>query len=314
MFFILFLITLGLVLLYFGAEGLVRGSASLAYRLQVSPLIIGLTIVAFGTSMPEMVVSTQTAVNGQGDLSIGNVVGSNIFNIAFILGLAAIIRPLKIKLQLVRIDTPIMILTAVIFYLFFLDSRLERWEGLILFGLIILYTLLNLYFGKNQKRQQIDADSVVVPPTLKHVYWEILLIAGGLVTLVIGANALIKGSVELARRIGLSEAVIGLTIVAAGTSLPELATSVVAAFRKESDIAVGNVVGSNIFNILGILGLSAILAPIQGRGISPVDIYLMLAVSIALLPLMWTGFTLKRWEGTLLILSYCSYIFYLLTK
>jgi cation:H+ antiporter len=313
MIFSLLLITVGLVLLYFGAEGLVRGSASLAYRLRVSPLTIGLTIVAFGTSMPEFVVSTQTALSGHGDISIGNIVGSNIFNIAFILGISSMIRPLKIKWQLIRIDTPIMILAAVIFWFFLGDFRLSREEGSLFFGLILLYILMNFYFGKRQKKQNSASSSISMPPTLKNVYLEIAFIIGGLAILVVGANALIKGSVELARRIGLSEAVIGLTIIAAGTSLPELATSAVAAFRKESDIAVGNVVGSNIFNILGILGFSALLAPINGPGIRPIDIYLMLGVSVALLPLMWTGFTLKRWEGVFLLLIYVSYMVYLLT-
>lgn len=307
-------ITIGLLLLYVGAEGLVRASVSLAHRLRVSPLIIGLTIVAYGTSMPELMVSLKTALSGQGSISIGNIVGSNIFNIAVILGMSAFIYPLKINIKLLRLDTPIMILVAVLFGILFRDKQLDRAEGLILFLLIMGYTSFNFYAARRTSKKEIaqikkETSSIKI---FKNFNLEIAVILGGLLFLAIGANFLINGSICLARIIGISEAIIGLTIVAAGTSLPELATSLVAAFRKSPDIAVGNIVGSNTFNILGVLGISSLLSPVHSAGISFMNIYVMVFFSIILLPLMWSGFQIKRLEGLILVAGYICYLFYII--
>ncbi|MDZ7372075.1 MAG: calcium/sodium antiporter [candidate division KSB1 bacterium] len=300
----------GFVLLYFGAEGLVRGSSSLAMRLKISPLVIGLTVVAYGTSMPEMVVSLKAALSGQGGLSIGNVVGSNIFNIAVILGFSALISPLRVKLQVIRIDAPIALFVALLFWVFFHDGVLDRWEGGFFLLTTVMYTVGNLYFSRRAgKRAEAEfADTFGVAPC-KSVWVEAALILLGLGALVLGGNGLVNGSVGLARRMGVSEAVIGLTIVAAGTSLPELATSLVAAFKKEADIAVGNVIGSNIFNIVAILGTASLVSPIVGTDIRTLDIGMMIGLSLLIVPMMRTRFRISRAEGVVLIAAYVGYLF-----
>ena len=310
------IILIGLVLLYYGAEGLVKGSSSLALRLKITPLAIGLTVVAYGTSMPEMVVSVKTALSHQGAISIGNVVGSNIFNIAVILGISSMICPLRIKYQIVRYDAPIMILTALLFLFFFRNFEISRFEGATFFSLVVLYTIANFYFSKKDYKKERGEHEAKESdyPKYKNIYIEVLFILGGLALLIFGSNCLINGSVKIAKIFGLSEAFIGLTIIAAGTSLPELATSVVASFRNEPDIAVGNIVGSNIFNILSILGVASLISPINGAGISMVDVFVMIAASIILLPLLYTGFKLNRWEGAFLLLIYGIYFSYLFNK
>lgn len=254
----------GLGLLYFGAEGLVRGSSRLAFRLGLSRLVIGLTIVAFGTSMPEMVVSVQTAWAHQGDISLGNVIGSNICNIALILGLSSLVRPLPVHVQVVRLQIPIMIGVSFLIWVLLLDRMLTRVEGECLFLGILLYTYGSLYLAKKEYAQlNKENGSSPLPLSTQPPWLDALFILGGLVMLIIGAKIFISGSVTLARILHIREAVIGLTIVAVGTSLPELATSMVAAFKREGDIAIGNVVGSNIFNILAILGVASMVRPIE---------------------------------------------------
>ena len=306
-------IVLGLVLLYFGAEWLVRSSSALATRFRISPLIIGLTFVAFGTSMPEMIVSIKTSLAGQGAISVGNVVGSNIFNIAVILGISAIIFPLKAEIKLVKMDTPLMVATTILFLILFLDAKISRFEGVLLFLLIVLFTLSSFYFAQRENQ---DAEKIVeesaAPKLFKNVYIEIVIILISLLLLVFGANNLVSGAISIANTMGVSQAIIGLTIVAAGTSLPELATSVIAALRKSPDIAIGNVVGSNIFNILGILGVASIISPIHAPDIQRFDLYVMLFFALILLPLMWTKFKLQRWEGVLLAVGYILYVLMLL--
>lgn len=309
----LFAMLAGLVLLYFGAEGLVRGSSSLALRLGISPLVIGLTVVAYGTSMPELVVSIKAALIGQGAIAIGNVVGSNIFNIAVILGIAALIYPMKVQRQLVRLDTPVMILVSFLFLFFFQDLTVSRVEGGILFIGILTYTIGNLYFARRESVKKAQEElKEALPKHSGSLGTDILFIAGGFGLLILGANFLVEGAISFARLIGISEAVIGLTIVAAGTSLPELATSVVAAMKKESDIAIGNIVGSNIFNILCILGVASLIKPIDGTGISMIDVYVMIVVAVALLPILKTDFLLDRKEGCALLIGYGVYLYYLL--
>lgn len=308
-------IAAALVLLFFGAEWLVRGSAALALRLGITPLVIGLTVVAYGTSTPEMVVSTVAALKGQGDIAVGNVVGSNIFNICVILGLSALVLPLQVKVQLIRLDAPIMLGVSLLFLVLFRDSWISRTEAALLFAGIIVYTVGSVIFARKEVSAEVQAEFAEVVPRRPGKLWlDLLFILGGLAVLVLGSRLLVTNAVELARLLGISEAVIGLTIVAAGTSMPELATSVVAAFRKQADIAIGNIVGSNLYNLLAIVGVSGLLAPLHAPGIRMFDLYVMLGATVALLPLMWSGFVLKRWEGAVLLAAYGGYLYVLWPK
>jgi cation:H+ antiporter len=306
------LILIGLLLITGGAEFLVRGASAIARRLKVSPLVIGLTIVAYGTSMPELAVSVRTALTHQGAISAGNVIGSNIFNIGFILGLSAMIRPLKIQIKLIRIDAPIMIVSALMFWLFFKNLYLGRLEGAVFFLMIVLYTVANFYMARRATKKEVkDIQAEIEELHLfKNLFLNIFVVLASFAVLIWGSNILVIGAVRLARILGMSEAMIGLTIIAAGTSMPELATSAVAAFRKESDIAVGNIVGSNIFNILGIMGVASIMSPIQGAGILPADIYVMIGITLILVPMMRTHSEIKRVEGILLMLIFLAYMFF----
>lgn len=312
---ILVYIAVGLVLLYFGAEALVKGAARLAFRTGITALVVGLTVVAFGTSMPEAVVSVQAALSNNGDISIGNVVGSNIFNIAVILGLAALIFPIKVNLQILRVDGPIMLLVTGAFLWVFFDANITRQEAAMLLGGIVAYTLLAIVLAKKDAAKGTDADYTEgIKLEGGSLGADIVFILIGLGLLVGGGHCLVKGAVALAKHWGVSEAIIGLTIVAAGTSLPELATSVVAALRKQADIAVGNIIGSNIFNILFILGIAGLINPLTSPGIGLVDIGVMLGVSLVLLPLMWSGYRINRWEGLFLLAAYGGYLYHLWPK
>jgi len=306
------LIVLSLVLLYFGASWLISGASSMAIRLGISPLIIGLTIVALGTSMPELLVSVKAALQGNGGISVGNVVGSNIFNIGIILGLSAMCYPIVVHAAILRTDIPLMLFSALLFLLFFLDAQISRWEGSIFLLISVAYTYFNVKKAREAKAAVKEEFAVALP--IKQAYWlvDVLLIILGLAVLIFGSDLLVQYSINLARRFGISDAVIGLTIVAAGTSMPELATSVVAAIKKQSDIALGNVVGSNIYNILIILGASSLITPLYASGIALSDSLLMLGMSALLVPLVRTGFVLQRREGGLLFAIYLAYMFYLL--
>ena len=306
------LIVLGLGLLVAGAEALVRGSASLARRLGVSPLVVGLTVVAYGTSAPELLVSLQAAASGRGSIAIGNVVGSNIANIALILGLAALISPLTVRAKVIRIDLPILLVSTGILIAFLLDQRVGRIEGAVLFLGALAYTAFTLVAARRESLEVVEEFAAGVPSQRGRVIWDVLLSIVGLGLLVLGARALVTGAVGVARGLGMSELVIGLTIVAVGTSLPELATSLLAAVRREADIAVGNVVGSNIFNILGILGLTALISPIQGFQVGTIDLLALAGTAIALLPMARSGFRVSRSEGVVLLLAYGLYGWWLL--
>jgi cation:H+ antiporter len=301
-------IVLSLVLLIIGAEGLVRGSASLAIRGGLSPLMVGLTIVAFGTSAPELVVSLKAGLIGQGDISIGNVVGSNSFNIGIILGLTALICPIPVHRQIIRIDAPIALGVALLMPWILADGRLVRWEGALLFAGIVGYTLFS-YVIARKSTDSVSPDEV--PGRSKHWLVDLAFILGGLALLVLGSRILVEHAIILAKTLGVSEAVIGLTIIAAGTSMPELATSVVAAIRKQPDIAVGNVIGSNIFNILGILGVTGLVAPLSAPGVARLDLWIMIGFSCLLLPLLFTGRKLLRTEGGILLAAYGAYLWVL---
>ncbi|MFH1351315.1 MAG: calcium/sodium antiporter [Pseudomonadota bacterium] len=303
----------GLLFLYLGAEGLVRGSASFAVRLGLTRLVIGLTIIAFGTSSPELVVSVKAAYNGQGDLSLGNIIGSNICNIALILGLSSLIRPLGVNVQVVRLQIPIMIAVSLLLWALLMDGRLDRLEGVGLCMGILAYTIYSLHLARKETGQSFRKQGRNPEEGSMPKFWiNALLVAGGLALLVFGANLFVSGAVSMAKILHVSQALIGLTIVAVGTSLPELATSLVAALRKEGDIAIGNVVGSNIFNILAILGISSLVRPIEMGGIGKGDIMMMILTAILTLPMAWSGFRLARWEGIILLALYGGYIYYLL--
>ena len=312
----------GLVLLVLGAEALVRGASKLAAALGVPPLIIGLTVVAYGTSTPEIAVSLQAALAGQADITVGNVVGSNIFNVLFILGLSAMIAPLIVSRQLVWMDVPIMIGVSVLMLIMALDGRVSRIEGGVLALGIAGYTVFLIRQARKEKaaaREVARADGGAAEPggaaTLKTWVVNLAFIAAGLGLLVLGARWFVESSIAIARLMGVSELVIALTIVAAGTSMPEVATSIIASIRGERDIAVGNVVGSNIYNILAVLGLAALIAP-GGVAVAPAaldfDIPVMVAVALACLPIFFTGHLIARWEGWLFFGYYAAYTAYLI--
>ncbi|WP_181298285.1 calcium/sodium antiporter [Pseudomonas sp. Q2-TVG4-2] len=309
----------GLVLLVVGAEALVRGAAKLAARFGISPLIIGLTVVAFGTSAPETAVSIQASMNGNGDIAVGNVIGSNIANILLILGLSALVAPLLVSRQLVRLDVPVMIGAGLLTVALAWNGNVSRLDGCILLTLLLLYTLfLVIASQRDKQRAQKDEFNIEYGPEdrAKPFGWaiQLLLVLLGLGLLVLGSNLLIEGAVALARALGLSELVIGLTVIAVGTSMPELATSLLAVYRGERDIAVGNVVGSCIFNLLLVLGAGALVSS-DGLSISPnalaFDLPVMLAVFAACLPIFFSGYRINRWEGTMFLGYYFAYTLYL---
>ncbi|MBD2652822.1 calcium/sodium antiporter [Synechocystis sp. FACHB-383] len=312
-------LVLGLGVLVVGAEILVKGASRIALMFGISPLIIGLTIVAYGTSAPELVVSLQAVFAGQADISIGNVVGSNIFNILLILGVCATITPLVVAQQLIRLDVPILIAVSALLMFFAQDGRVNRLDGSIFVLGAILYTTFLIFQSRREKNPEIAEEYAQefgepVPKTGQQIIKQAAYIGAGMGLLIFGSRWLVESSVDIARALGISELVIGLTLVSLGTSLPELATSVVASYRGERDIAVGNVVGSNIFNILAVLGFAASLSP-TGVAIAPAvikfDLPVMFAVAVICLPVFLTGRLISRWEGILFLGYYFSYATYL---
>ncbi|MBE9079109.1 calcium/sodium antiporter [Romeria aff. gracilis LEGE 07310] len=312
------LLVIGLVLLVLGAELLVRGASRLAALVGISSLVIGLTVVAFGTSAPELAVSLRASFSGQADIALGNVVGSNICNILLILGISSLIAPLIVAQQLVRLDVPIMIGVSILMLVFGLDGAITTSDGTILFIGGIVYTLF-LVFQSRRETNPIVQDEYArysrQPFSLKSAGVNLLFFLVGMGLLVTGSNMLVDNAVDIATALGASPLVVGLTIVAFGTSLPELATSLIASIRGERDIAVGNVVGSNIFNILIVLGLTSALSP-TGISVSNTaitfDIPIMVAVSIMCFPIVFTGNSISRWEGGLLLSYYITYTIYLI--
>ena len=310
----------GLVLLVFGAEWLVRGAARLASSFGVAPLIVGLTVVAFGTSAPELAVSVQAAYSGSADIALGNVVGSNICNVLLILGLAAIVAPLVVHRQLVILDVPLMIGISVLVLVLGLDGRIGRGDGVLLFVGLIGYVSFLLIKSRRsggeipeELKDAIGEEGAKPAPVWK----DLLLIVLGLAALVGGSNLFVSGAVTIATLLGWSELVIGLTVIAIGTSLPEIATSVMAVIRGQRDIAVGNAVGSNIFNLLSVLGIASIVAP-DGISVPPdainFDLPVMIAVAVACLPIFFSGHRIDRWEGGLFFAYYVIYTAYLILR
>jgi len=310
----------GLVLLVAGAEVLVKGASRIAFMFGLSPLVIGLTIVAYGTSSPELMVSVQSSLAGQPDIALGNVVGSNIFNVLLILGISALITPLVVAQQLIRLDVPILIGVSCLTLMFGLDGKISRVDGAIFLIGIILYTTFLLIQSRKERNPEVTEEyeseyggSTARSP--QQIAINIGFIVLGLGLLVLGSKFLVDSSIAIARSFGVSELVIGLTLVAAGTSLPELATSVVASMRGERDIAVGNVIGSNIFNILAVLGGSSLFSA-DGLTVSAsalrFDIPVMIAVAVICLPVFITGQLIARWEGLLFLSYYVAYTAYLI--
>ena len=309
----------GLVFLIIGAEALVRGASRLANILGVSPLIIGLTVVAFGTSSPELAVSIKAALSGQANIAIGSVVGSNIFNVLFILGLSALVSPLAVSQQLIKLDVPIMIGLSLLLLILAWDQRIGRIDGALLFSSLIVYIWFSIRQSQKEKQsikqEYADEFGVNVEDTGKNWITNLALIITGLVLLIIGSGWLVDSATAIAKYFGISDLIIGLTIIAAGTSLPEVVTSVIASIRGERDIAVGNIVGSNLFNIMAVLGLSSI---VTGDGIEvppsviSFDIPVMIAVAFACLPIFFTGGRISRWEGVVLLTYYFAYTLYLI--
>ncbi|MFN0057763.1 MAG: calcium/sodium antiporter [Planctomycetota bacterium] len=312
------LLVAGLVVLVVGAELLVRGASRLARRLGISPVVIGLTVVAFGTSAPEMAVSVQSGLAGQADISVGNVVGSNIFNVLAVLGLAALITPLVVRQELVQFEVPLVAGLSVLFLAFAGDGRISKFDGVLLAGGLVAYTAFVIRKSRREAANVLAEYAKEFGGTaagwLARLPVQITFIVGGLGLLVLGASWIVESAVSIARALEFSESVIALTIVAAGTSIPELATSVVAALRGERDIAVGNVVGSSVFNLLGIMGIAALVTP-GGLSVAPAllffDIPVMIAVAFACLPIFATGHVIARWEGALFLAYYAAYVGYL---
>lgn len=319
------LAALGVALLYYGAEFLVRGGVSLALRARISRLVIGLTLAAFATSAPELVVSIDSALRGSADISLGNVIGSNICNVALVLGLCAVLHPMPFHANLKRFDLPVMMFAVLLLTgFYFLSHGINRWEGAFFFLCILTYTTLNVILSKKQEAKKAaegeadqGAESGIDPEVEESmnkplgVPLAVLAVAGGVAMLVLGAKSFLISAVAFTNALGISEAVTGLTIVAVGTSLPELATSFVAALKGENDIAIGNIVGSNIFNVFCILGIVPVISPLMGQSIRGVDFVVMLGVSGALFLFGVFGKRLNRIQGALLLLTYIAYTAYL---
>ncbi|MBR7138248.1 MAG: calcium/sodium antiporter [Lentisphaeria bacterium] len=305
---------LGGVMLYYGAEFLVKGGVSIALKFKVSPLVIGLTLVAFATSAPELAVSIDASLKGHGDVAMGNVVGSNICNIALILGLSALIAPLPINKKLLKLDMPLMMAASLLLALFFwFNNGVNRWQGALLFIGVVTYTVWSVYASRKEGVSENDGGDEVEMKEVS-VLLSIGLVIAGLLTLVFGAKFFVGCATFIATRLGVPEAVIALTVVAFGTSLPELATSVVAALKHEQDIAIGNVVGSNIFNILSIMGITPMIKPVTAQGITYLDMGLMLGIAALLWIMMIFGKKLNRAEGTLLLVINFLYVGFLVYK
>lgn len=309
---------LGLVALVFGAELLVRGASKLATTFGVSPLVVGLTVVAFGTSAPEVAVSVNAALSGNTDLAVGNVVGSNIFNVLFILGLSALITPLVVHAQIIRQEIPILVGACLLLFILSLDGNISFSESLLLLGTLVAYTIFLIIQSRKETREVQDEYAKENNNKSKWdapIYVQIILILAGLYLLVQGSEWLVDSAVIFARMMGVSDIIIGLTIVAAGTSMPEVATSIMAAVKGERDIAVGNVIGSNTFNILGCLGVTGLVAPmglIVPASVLNFDLWVMLAVCFACIPVFISGREIARWEGGIFVGYYIAYVAYLI--
>lgn len=304
------LLLLGLLVLVVGGEFLVRGAVGIARNMKISPLVIGMTVVSFGTSAPELLVSLQAALENNPEIAIGNVVGSNIANLALVLGLTVLIFPIYVEKQTKQIDFPMMLLATVLFVVFALDLHIALWEGVILFVILVVFTIRLIRSSRKEGVLEVE-DHVKTDSTLFSVGYLTI----GLIGLYFGSEWFVEGAVDIAESYGMSKALIGVTIVAFGTSAPELVASTVAAYRKQTDISVGNLVGSNIFNIMAVVGLTAIVKPINvDPSIMSFDVYWMVGIALFMIPVLYVGAKVGRLKGVLLLLSYFSYITILVLK
>jgi cation:H+ antiporter len=302
----------GLLLLLIGGEVLVRGAVNVAKRFSIPTMVIGLTIVSFGTSAPELLVSLKAALNGVPDIAIGNVMGSNIANLALVLGITAIILPIPVVRNTIRIDWPVMMVATLMFWWVMSDGVIVRWEGVLLVVTLLIYIMAMLRKVRSDKRKASSMNTSVQEVVGGHILTDLIMVVLGCLGLVLGADWLVDGATEIASSWGVSERVIGVTVVAFGTSVPELATSIIAAVKRQLDISVGNLIGSNIFNILSIIGITASVHDIPvNPAVLDVDIYWVLAVTLAILPLALHRFIIQRWKGLLLFLTYVAYVYLL---
>lgn len=311
----LLLVAVGLVMLFFGAEWLVKGSVAIANKLRISQLVIGLTIVAFGTSAPELAVSVSSAMQGIPDVALGNVVGSNIVNIGLILGIAAIISPIVVKRNVIRKEIPILIGLSFLLILISVDGVISFVDGLMLVSGIVVFSVFSY---RTSKKESADVTSVIESEEFHIVAKKnlmpktVFLIGVGLTLLTFGSFLTVENAVKIAQQIGMSDRIIGLTLIAVGTSLPELITSVVAARKGHADLSVGNILGSNIFNILAIVGTSSIISEIAVNNLMWFDYFVMIGFALVLLPIVRTGFVISRIEGILLLVGYVGYTIFVL--
>lgn len=307
---ILFLV-LGLVILVVGGELLVKGAVTIANNFKISPLVIGMTIVSFGTSAPELLVSLQAALDGNPSISIGNVVGSNIANLALVLSITVLIFPIIAERQTKIVDWPMMMLATLLFVVFSLDNQIVWWEGAILFGILITFTFLLIRNSRKQNKKLEDDDL----ETKGSTFIGIALLLGGLIGLYFGSEWFVSGAVSIAKYFDLSDRVIGVTVVAFGTSAPELVASTVAAYRQQTDISVGNLIGSNLFNIMAVLGITSMVTPISvEQSVLDFDIYWVVGIALAMLPILFIGKKIGRIKGVLLLGTYVSYILLVLSR
>jgi cation:H+ antiporter len=299
----------GLLALFVGASSLIRGAAALARRWGMTPLVVGLTVVAGGTSSPELFVVTGAALAGRDGVSLGNVLGANSLNIGLVLGLTAMIRPLQAHLQLIRFDVPIMILASLVVAAFIGGGGLDRVEGAVLLATLAGYLAFTVFMARRERSDRVREEfATEIPGPLTGLGAELGLIALGLAALALGAQGLLSGAVTVASAAGVSDSVIGITVVAVGTTMPELITCLVAALKREGDIAIGNIVGSNIFNLLGVLGLAGALAPISAAGVQAAEVWGFVLLAALSLPVMWRGMIVNRVEGALLVAAYLAYV------
>jgi len=297
----------GLIILLIGGEFIVKGAVLVANKFHISPMVIGLTIVSFGTSAPELLVSIKAAIEGNPDIAVGNVVGSNIANLALVLGITVLFIPIVIDRSKIMINWVFMMLATIVFYLFSINGWVEEWEGIILFLALIIFIFFSIRFSDNKSPE--DSEHTLTNNTNQKPIVIILYLILGIFGLYFGAEFLVEGAVSIAHKLGMSEAVIGVTIVALGTSAPELTASIVAAYRKESGISIGNLIGSNIFNIMAVIGITGMVKPISiSSKIMSFDMYWLLGISLMILPLIIIGSRIGRLKGLLLLIVYISYI------
>lgn len=313
-----FWLILGLVILIVAGEFLVKGAVGLSIMMKLTPLVIGMTVVSFGTSMPELLVSVNSAVAGNPGIAIGNVVGSNIANIALVLGLAVILLPIVADKQTKKVDYPMMLIASVLFYVAAFDNMVERWEGIALFIILVVFiTRMIRKSRKSEKKRiaEITDEDVANTDGLLPVWKSLTYLSIGLVGLYFGADWFVSGAVDIAKSFALDDAIIGVTVVALGTSAPELVASLIAAYRKQSDLSVGNLIGSNVFNILGVIGITAIVKPIEVKQeVMDFDMLWMIGIALMLLPMLFLGEKIGRVKGVILSVTYVSYIAIIVMK